>query len=284
MPMFGKIRRMCFRDKLSVCEIARRTGLSRNAIKKWLACDGGREPKCLRGPVPAKLTPFEARLRQWLEAGSHRPKRDRRTASVLFGSLREPGFGGSYSTANRSTRRWLEAGPSLSKAFVPLAPGWGEAFRLGWSTETSPVGGVERRLRAAHTKLRASRAFLPAAYPAQGQETVFDAHTRAFGGVPRRGVYGNMKTAADKVRKGEGRIVNTRFSVMTAHYLLGPELCNVAAGREKGVAGRTSGTAASGFGRTPARPASTAWTRSTPGLKNVDAPRGKRLPIPAIRP
>ncbi len=27
---------------------------------------------------------------------------------------------------------------------------------------------------------------------------------RAFGGVPRRGVYGNMKTAADKVRKGEG--------------------------------------------------------------------------------
>jgi transposase-like protein len=39
MSMFGKIRRMYFRDKLSVCEIARRTSLSRNTIKKWLACD-----------------------------------------------------------------------------------------------------------------------------------------------------------------------------------------------------------------------------------------------------
>lgn len=49
MSMFGKIRRMYFRDKLSVCEIARRTSLSRNTIKKWLACDGGREPQIPEG-------------------------------------------------------------------------------------------------------------------------------------------------------------------------------------------------------------------------------------------
>lgn len=41
MPVFGKIRWIYYRDKLSVCEIARRTSLSRNTIKKWLACDGG---------------------------------------------------------------------------------------------------------------------------------------------------------------------------------------------------------------------------------------------------
>ena len=238
MSMFGKIRRMYFRDKLSVCEIARRTSLSRNTIKKWLACDGGQEPRYLRGPVPTKLTPFEAQLRQWLEADSHRPKQDRRTALVLFGSLRELGFDGSYSTVNRFTRSWLKAGPSLSKAFVPLAFEWGEAFQFDWSTEHLAVGGVERRLQVAHTKLCASRAFLLVAYPAQGQEMVFDAHTRAFrafGGVPRRGIYDNMKTAVDKVCKGKGRIVNTRFSVMTAHYLFDPEFCNVAAGWEKGV-------------------------------------------------
>lgn len=59
-------------------------------------------------------------------------------------------------------------------------------------------------------------------YPAQSHEMLFDAHTRAFtafGGVSRRGIYDNMKTAVDKVSKGGGRIINTRFFAMTAHYL-----------------------------------------------------------------
>jgi DNA-binding transcriptional regulator LsrR (DeoR family) len=34
MAMMGKIRRMYFRDQLSVSEIARRTSLARNTIKK----------------------------------------------------------------------------------------------------------------------------------------------------------------------------------------------------------------------------------------------------------
>lgn len=80
-------------------------------------------------------------------------------------------------------------------------------------------------------KLCASRAFWLVAYPSQGHEMLFDAHTRSFGalgGVPRRGIYDNMKTAVDKVNKGKGRTVNARFSVMCAHYLFDPDFCNVA--------------------------------------------------------
>ena len=36
MEMIGKIRRMYVRDKLSLHEIAKRTGLSRNTIRKWV--------------------------------------------------------------------------------------------------------------------------------------------------------------------------------------------------------------------------------------------------------
>ena len=100
------------------------------------------------------------------------------------------------------------------------------------------VGGIHRKILAAHTKLCASRAFLLAAYPTQSHEMLFDAHTRAFtalGGIPKRGVYDNMKTAVDKVSKGNGRVVNTRFFAMTAHYLFDPDFCNVASGWEKGV-------------------------------------------------
>lgn len=67
---------------------------------------------------------------------------------------------------------------------------------------------------------------------------LFDAHNRAFtalGGVPKRGIHHNMKTAVDKISKGNGRIVNTRFYAMTAHYLFDADFCNVASSWEKGV-------------------------------------------------
>jgi hypothetical protein len=73
--------------------------------------------------------------------------------------------------------------------------------------------------------------------PIQGHEMRFEAHTRSFaalGGVARRGIYDNMRTAADKVHKGKGRTVNARFAVMCAHYLYDADFCNVASGWEKG--------------------------------------------------
>ncbi len=67
---------------------------------------------------------------------------------------------------------------------------------------------------------------------------LFGAHTRSFaalGGIARRGICDNMKTAVDKVKKGKGRMVNRRFAVMRAHYLIDADLCNAASGWEKGV-------------------------------------------------
>jgi len=67
---------------------------------------------------------------------------------------------------------------------------------------------------------------------------LFEAHARAFavfGGVTKRGIYDNMKTAVDKVGEGKKRIVNARFETMTGHYLFDPEFCNRASGWEKGI-------------------------------------------------
>ncbi|MDA7087326.1 hypothetical protein PH586_13120 [Pseudomonas sp. SA3-5] len=36
LEMMGKFQRMSFRDKLSVHEITKRTGLARNTIRKWV--------------------------------------------------------------------------------------------------------------------------------------------------------------------------------------------------------------------------------------------------------
>lgn len=49
---------------------------------------------------------------------------------------------------------------------------------------------------------------------------LFDAHHHAFvawGGIPRRGIYDNMKTAVDRARQRKLRDVNLRFSTMVSH-------------------------------------------------------------------
>ena len=86
-------------------------------------------------------------------------------------------------------------------------------------------------------KLSHSRAFIVRAYLLQTHEMLFDAHNHAFrvlGGVPRRGIYDNMKTAVDKVRRGKERDVNARFGAMVSHFLFEAEFCNPASGWEKG--------------------------------------------------
>ena len=99
------------------------------------------------------------------------------------------------------------------------------------------IGGVRVKLQVAHVKLCYSRAFIIRAYLLQTHEMLFDAHNHAFrvlGGVPRRGIYDNMRTAVDRVGRGKERSVNVRFAAMASHYLFEAEFCNPASGWEKG--------------------------------------------------
>ncbi len=121
--------------------------------------------------------------------------------------------------------------------FVPLAFLPGEAFQFDWSEDWAVIGGERTKLQVAHFKLSYSRAFILRAYPKQTHEMLFDAHNHAFrvlGGVPRRGIYDNMRTAVDKVGRGKDRQVNARFSAMISHFLFEAEFCNPASGWEKG--------------------------------------------------
>ncbi len=237
MVMYAKIRRMYFREHLSINEIKRRTSLSRNTIKKWLK--DAEAPQYLRRQRDGKLTSFEPLLKQALATDAHRPKRDRRTALMLFQAIQKDGYTGCYARVTEFLRHDRnQAAVTGKSAYVPLKFELGEAFQFDWSEEWLVIGGIHRKLQAAHTKLCASRAFWLSAYPTQSHEMLFDAHTRAFtalGGVPKRGIYDNMKTAVDKVSKGNGRVINARFFAMTAHYLFEPDFCNVASGWEKGV-------------------------------------------------
>lgn len=240
MGMLAKIRRMHFRDKVSLRAIAQQTGLSRNTVRQWLRQEGMTEPAYPVRVTPSILDPYQDTLSGWLRIDSHRPKRDRRTAKVLYQLLQAQGYPGGYGRVAAYARRWRETDGAAPRrhAFIPLCFAPGEAFQFDWSCEYAVIAGIRRRLEVAHIKLAHSRVFLLVAYPVQSHEMLFDAHARgfaAFGGVPRRGIYDNMKTAVDKVGRGKDRTVNARFQAMCGHYLFDPEFCNRAAGWEKGI-------------------------------------------------
>jgi transposase len=74
-------------------------------------------------------------------------------------------------------------------------------------------------------------------YFRETQELVFDAHDKAFqfyGGVCRRGIYDNMKTAVEAIFVGKARRYNGRFLQMCSHHLIEPVACTPASGWEKG--------------------------------------------------
>jgi predicted DNA binding CopG/RHH family protein len=54
MNQLGKIRRLYYREGLSISEVSRRSGLTRNTVKRWLKAGEGVEPK-YRMRLPAAL-------------------------------------------------------------------------------------------------------------------------------------------------------------------------------------------------------------------------------------
>nr|WP_306819506.1 helix-turn-helix domain-containing protein [Burkholderia glumae] len=56
-------------------EIARRTGLSRNTVRRWLRQTDAVEPKYPKRVSPSVIDDWAAQLTGWLRADSHRPVR-----------------------------------------------------------------------------------------------------------------------------------------------------------------------------------------------------------------
>ncbi len=110
MVMYAKIRRMYYREHLSINEIQRRTSLSRNTIKKWLRAPGDSAVKYQRAKKSGKLTSFEPRLLLALEADARRPKKDRRTAKMLFKAILNEGYTGGYTIVCDFIRNWRNQG------------------------------------------------------------------------------------------------------------------------------------------------------------------------------
>lgn len=238
METIRKIRCAYERDKKSIRQIARDFNLARNTVKKMLK-QGIIDQHYVRKEQPLpKLGPYQEQLSARLAADSSKPKREQRTAQVLFEELQRQGFSGGYDSVKRFVRKWRtqHEGKPVD-AYIPQYFEPGEAFQFDWSYEQVELGGELVRVRVAHFRLSHSRMPFCVGYSREGLEMVLDAHVRAFeffGGSCRKGIYDNLKTVVSKVLLGKARTFNRRFLNLASHYLFEPVACTPAAGWEKG--------------------------------------------------
>ncbi len=91
-------------------EITKRTGLSRNTIRRWVRnTKDAASPTYRRGEMPCKLTAFHEALEQAIKVDAHYPKQNRRTAKALFAQIKLDGYTGGYSRVTDYIRDWRGA-------------------------------------------------------------------------------------------------------------------------------------------------------------------------------
>ncbi len=132
MALLSVIRRWHLRQHIPIREIERRTGLSRNTIRKYLRSDAV-EPQFKLPDRPSKLDPFAEKLTGWLRQEASKSRKQKRTAKQLHADLVALGYDGSYGRVAAFARGWtadrlLEQQTSGRGTFVPLAFAAGEAF------------------------------------------------------------------------------------------------------------------------------------------------------------
>ena len=95
MGFLSAFRRLALRDPMPIREVARRNGLSRNTIRKYLR-EGAVEPKFKTPSRPSKLDPYADRLSAWLLAQTRKPRKERRTVTQMHADLVKLGYDGPY--------------------------------------------------------------------------------------------------------------------------------------------------------------------------------------------
>lgn len=179
--------RILARQGLGIKEIARRTGLSRNTVRKYLRPPQA-EPRCAaRSSRPGKLEPFQAYIRSRLEAATP----DSIPAAVLYREIQALGYDG----GERMVRYYVSQlkPPVPAEPVVRFETEPGRQMQVDWAIfRRGP-----NRLSAFVATLGHSRMSFVRFVEDERFETLTDCHEAAFdyfGGVPRQVLYDNMKT------------------------------------------------------------------------------------------
>jgi transposase len=218
--------RILKRQGASLREIARKTGMAVNTVRRHLEGEG--RPRYKARPVrPGKLEPYKAYLVERVRAAGP----EWIPATVLAREIGERGYRGSVKLVSRFVR-----GLKPERAEEPLvrfetAPG--QQLQVDW------IEFRRERLSAFVATLGWSRASFVQYVTDERVETLIACHLHAFeyfGGVAREILYDNVKTvvlARDAYGPGQHRFHPALWD-LAKHYGFAPRLCRPYRAKTKG--------------------------------------------------
>jgi len=269
MGLLNIIRKLRLRLGLPIREIARRTGLSRNTVKKYLK-EGTIEPVFATPERSSKLDPFAEKLAGWLKIEAGKSRKQRRTLKQLHADLVKLGFTGSCNRVAafaRMSRARKRSGGSFSRRIggrtgsaSSKLPGAGHSFRCPsaraklssltgamimpfWAASApscrSPISSCRTagRFCCARICFRPTRCCSMRTGMGSGSSAacLVAASTTSSHCPPLVRGQWRGRTAVDRVGRGKERQVNMRFLAMTNHYAYEPDFCNPAAGWDRAI-------------------------------------------------
>jgi transposase len=221
-------------EGLSVREVARQLGISRNTARRYVegAAPGERAPTDRPKPVVERIRPRVETLLS--EAPRWTGGKQRLTAARVHRLLLEEGHRVSETVVKDLVREWKR---QRQEVFVPLVYRPGDLGEVDFFEVLVDVKGQRQKAWMLLMRLMHSGRDFAWLYPRQDQICLLDGHVRAFehfGAVPQRLLYDNLKSAVTRVLVGSDRQLSPRFAAMATHYLFEPCFARPATGHDKG--------------------------------------------------
>ncbi len=224
--LYCKINHLRTSDGLTAPQIAQELSMDVRTVRKWLG-EAHFKPRQSTSRT-SKLDPFKQEIVRSLEAHPY-------TATQIFQRILEKGFTGRYSIVKDYVRK---VRPPKTSAYLTLSFAPGECAQVDWGSYGSVnVGNTRRRLSFFVMVLCHSRLMYVEFTVSQTMEHFLGCHQNAFeyfGGVPRKIMVDNLKSAVLKRIIGMVPVFNPKYLDFANYYGFNIAACNVGKGNEKG--------------------------------------------------
>ena len=236
MEVYKEVRRLHL-EGMGQRQIARRLGISRNTVRKYM--DGEavpwekKERERKETSLTAEVKAFVANcLKQDEEEGT---KKQKHTAKRIYDRLvLEMGYQGGESTIRGYVRELRE---KRREAYVPLEFAPGEAVQVDWGEAYVWLGDQKVKGNLFCGRLCYSDAPFVQCYRRQNAESFQDALVRTFeyfGGTPRRVIFDNARIAVKEGFGAQAKATDS-YAALAAHHGFETVFCNPSSGNEKGL-------------------------------------------------
>ena len=220
------------RQGLSISAIARKTGLDRKTVRKYLARGLEAPAYGPRAPRPRLLEPYEDYLRERVTACEGLSGRR------LHREIQALGYGGGYTAVTAFLREVRPAPPRPFARRFETAPG--RQAQVDFAEFTVAFGdqpGVWRKVWLFSLVLGHSRWLWGRFGPNQKLDTVLRCHIAAFeacGGAPAEVLYDRMKTAVLGEQEDGTVLYHPALVALLRHYGSAPKACRAYRAQTKG--------------------------------------------------